>query len=145
MMQFKAKFPGDCHACKGRIRRGDLITGDRRLGYVHADCHKPAAEPDLAQRFDMDYETGVCYKLDAPVSAYLSPKLKRATQHALEVALDTLRPDCVALVDAFDFPDSVLNSTIGRKDGNVYTPPPLASIPLLCSNDPPLTQVRGTV
>ena len=83
--------------------------------------------------------------LDAPVSAYLPPKLKRATQHALEVALDTLRPDCVALVDAFDFPDSVLNSTIGRKDGNVYTPPPLASIPLLCSNDPPLTQVRGTV
>lgn len=58
--------------------------------------------------------------LDAPVSAYLSPKLKRVTQHALEVALDTLRPDCVALVDAFDFPDSVLNSTIGRKDGNVY-------------------------
>jgi hypothetical protein len=31
-----------------------------------------------------------------------------------------LRPDAVALVDAFDIPDNVLNSTIGRKDGNVY-------------------------
>jgi acyl-CoA oxidase len=58
--------------------------------------------------------------LEAPVAAYLSSTSKRVTQHALEVALDTLRPDCVALVDAFDFPDSVLNSTIGRKDGNVY-------------------------
>jgi acyl-CoA oxidase len=58
--------------------------------------------------------------LDAPVAAYLSSKSKRVTQHALEAALDALRPDCVALVDAFDFPDSVLNSTIGRKDGNVY-------------------------
>jgi acyl-CoA oxidase len=26
----------------------------------------------------------------------------------------------VALVDAFDIPDRVLNSTIGRADGNVY-------------------------
>lgn len=58
---FIARFAGDCHACKERIRRGDLIAGDRRLGYVHANCYKPAAssranEPDLAQRFDMDYE-----------------------------------------------------------------------------------------
>jgi hypothetical protein len=31
-----------------------------------------------------------------------------------------LRPDACALVDAWDFDDMVLNSTIGRKDGNVY-------------------------
>jgi len=29
-------------------------------------------------------------------------------------------PNAVALVDAFEFPDRVLNSTIGRFDGNVY-------------------------
>jgi hypothetical protein len=29
-------------------------------------------------------------------------------------------PKAVALVDAFDIPDRVLNSTIGRHDGNVY-------------------------
>merc|ERR1719197_635655 len=31
-----------------------------------------------------------------------------------------LRPNAVALVDAFDIPDIVLGSTIGRYDGNVY-------------------------
>ena len=31
-----------------------------------------------------------------------------------------IRPDAVTLVDAFDIPDRVLNSTIGRRDGNVY-------------------------
>lgn len=31
-----------------------------------------------------------------------------------------LRPNAVALVDAFDFPDRVLNSDLGRYDGNVY-------------------------
>ena len=34
--------------------------------------------------------------------------------------LDELRPNSVALVNAFDIPDRVLNSTLGRKDGNVY-------------------------
>ncbi len=45
MQIFTARFPGDCRACQGRIRRGDLITGDRRLGYVHADCRNPARVP----------------------------------------------------------------------------------------------------
>ena len=31
-----------------------------------------------------------------------------------------LRDDCIPLTDAFDFPDKVLKSTIGRYDGNVY-------------------------
>lgn len=31
-----------------------------------------------------------------------------------------VRPECVALVDAFDLTDTALNSTIGRYDGNVY-------------------------
>jgi len=34
--------------------------------------------------------------------------------------LDEIRPNAVALVDAFDIPDRVLNSAIGRYDGNVY-------------------------
>jgi acyl-CoA oxidase len=34
--------------------------------------------------------------------------------------MSEVRPDCVALVDAFDFPDHVLKTTIGRYDGNVY-------------------------
>lgn len=35
--------------------------------------------------------------------------------------LDIVRPDAVALVDAWDFPDSRLKSTLGRYDGQVYT------------------------
>ena len=35
--------------------------------------------------------------------------------HAL---CEELRPDVIALTDAFDFPDRVLNSALGRADGN---------------------------
>lgn len=34
--------------------------------------------------------------------------------------LSQLRPNAVALVDAFDFPDRKLNSVLGRYDGNCY-------------------------
>lgn len=38
----------------------------------------------------------------------------------IHVLLDAVRPDAVGLVDAFAFEDSVLASTLGRFDGNVY-------------------------
>jgi hypothetical protein len=31
-----------------------------------------------------------------------------------------IRPNAVALVDAFDYPDEILQSCLGRYDGNVY-------------------------
>lgn len=31
-----------------------------------------------------------------------------------------IRPNAVALVDAFDYPDQILQSCIGRYDGRVY-------------------------
>eukprot|EP00049_Salpingoeca_infusionum_P002011 m.52896 g.52896 ORF g.52896 m.52896 type:complete len:76 (-) comp11340_c0_seq6:180-407(-) len=34
--------------------------------------------------------------------------------------LEQIRPNAVALVDAFDLTDHVLNSALGRKDGKVY-------------------------
>ena len=34
--------------------------------------------------------------------------------------LSQLRPNAVVLVDAFDFNDKLLNSVLGRYDGNVY-------------------------
>ena len=43
-----------------------------------------------------------------------------SVDQAVSELLDELRPDVIALVDAFDFPDSVLNSSIGSFDGNVY-------------------------
>ncbi len=34
--------------------------------------------------------------------------------------MEELRPDCIGLVDAFDYTDQALKSAIGRYDGNVY-------------------------
>jgi hypothetical protein len=34
--------------------------------------------------------------------------------------LREIRPDAIPLVDAFDFSDHLLNSALGRYDGNVY-------------------------
>lgn len=34
--------------------------------------------------------------------------------------LREIRPNAVALVDAYDFPDTVLQSCLGRFDGQVY-------------------------
>jgi len=41
-------------------------------------------------------------------------------KQAVRQLLDDLRPDAISLTDAWDIPDRVLNSTLGRKDGNVY-------------------------
>ncbi len=35
--------------------------------------------------------------------------------------LSIVRKEAVPLVDAFDFPDEILNSALGRYDGDVYT------------------------
>ena len=53
-------------------------------------------------------------------SSLLSGQDEILAQRAVMIACRNLRPDAVALVDCFEYPDSVLNSTIGRKDGNVY-------------------------
>eukprot|EP01012_Entosiphon_sulcatum_P057344 TRINITY_DN810_c0_g1_i1.p1 TRINITY_DN810_c0_g1~~TRINITY_DN810_c0_g1_i1.p1 ORF type:complete len:686 (+),score=83.60 TRINITY_DN810_c0_g1_i1:2454-4511(+) len=51
---------------------------------------------------------------------HLSHIQVRAIRAAVRQLLLELRPDSVALVDAFEFPDAVLNSALGRHDGNVY-------------------------
>ncbi|XP_013101987.2 probable peroxisomal acyl-coenzyme A oxidase 1 [Stomoxys calcitrans] len=44
----------------------------------------------------------------------------KSLQRRLEVALQKIRPEAVALTDGFDFDDRVLNSVLGAYDGNVY-------------------------
>jgi len=44
----------------------------------------------------------------------------RLAKAAAVEAMERLRSNAIALVDAFDIPDRILNSTIGRSDGNVY-------------------------
>ena len=38
----------------------------------------------------------------------------------LYALLKEVRKEAVPLVDAFDFPDGILNSSLGRYDGDVY-------------------------
>ncbi|GFS19859.1 acyl-coenzyme A oxidase [Elysia marginata] len=51
---------------------------------------------------------------------YMSDRQLELVQDKLLDLLAALKPNCVALVDAFDFPDQVLGSALGRWDGNVY-------------------------
>ncbi|ALC41620.1 Acox57D-d [Drosophila busckii] len=44
----------------------------------------------------------------------------RSLQKRLELSLEQLRPNAVAICDGFDFHDKVLNSVLGCYDGNVY-------------------------
>ena len=50
----------------------------------------------------------------------LTPAMLDAMFARIHALLDELRPDAVALCDAFGFTDYALASTIGRADGNVY-------------------------
>ncbi|KAL2087220.1 hypothetical protein ACEWY4_018279 [Coilia grayii] len=47
------------------------------------------------------------------------PQLSGVSQHLKDI-LAQVRTNAVALVDAFDYRDEVLNSVLGRYDGNVY-------------------------
>ncbi|XP_022531317.1 peroxisomal acyl-coenzyme A oxidase 1 isoform X2 [Astyanax mexicanus] len=47
------------------------------------------------------------------------PQLAQVTQR-IKALLAEIRPNAVALVDAFDYRDEMLNSALGRYDGNVY-------------------------
>lgn len=57
---------------------------------------------------------------DFLTSGYLSPdQALMIKQHMISV-LKSIRPDVVALVDAFGFPDYLLNSALGESKGDVY-------------------------
>ena len=51
---------------------------------------------------------------------YLRGRQAGLVRQQVRTLLGQVRPDAVALVDAWNFPDHVLASAIGRYDGNVY-------------------------
>jgi acyl-CoA oxidase len=53
-------------------------------------------------------------------SGAMAPADLTRVRAAVEALLPQLRPHAVVLVDAFNFTDHTLNSTLGRADGNVY-------------------------
>jgi hypothetical protein len=50
----------------------------------------------------------------------ISAEAAEYAEEAATLLCQQLRPDAVALTDAFDFPDRILNSALGKHDGNVY-------------------------
>lgn len=57
---------------------------------------------------------------DFTVSGFLSAAQARLVRRRIVSLLAEIRPDAVALVDAFDYSDWFLNSALGRFDGDVY-------------------------
>ena len=55
-----------------------------------------------------------------PKDGFFSPKQVSLLKNKLADLLAEIRPNAVALVDAFDYPDKILDSCLGRYDGQVY-------------------------
>ena len=51
---------------------------------------------------------------------YYTPKDVHIINEAIKLYVKALRPQHVSLVEAFDIPDSVLNSAIGNRFGDIY-------------------------
>ena len=62
----------------------------------------------------------LCHFLDENWGDILSKDQFRFIKERTYEIMKEIRPDSIALVDAFDFSDFVLKSNIGRYDGNVY-------------------------
>ncbi len=83
------------------------------------------AQPALLRVMTTCFELFATYTMDQEAAEFLSSGYLAPAQHALvrERVLDLLaelRPQAVSLVDAFAQPDFLLNSALGRYDGNVY-------------------------
>ena len=63
---------------------------------------------------------GNCNIVDDNWGGVLENSQFEMVKEAINVLLVQIRPDAVSIVDSFDIPDNVLNSTIGKFDGNVY-------------------------
>ncbi|KAL7005898.1 hypothetical protein EMMF5_004634 [Cystobasidiomycetes sp. EMM_F5] len=51
---------------------------------------------------------------------YLSPDQAEMLRSRVDELLTIIRPQAVPLVEAFKLPDYLLNSSLGRSDGDVY-------------------------
>lgn len=67
-------------------------------------------------------------------TCYFNPKQIRVIQSRVMELCNLLRPQAVNLVDSFGFSDYVINSPLGRYDGNIYQ----AYFDLVKANNPPI-------
>ncbi|BGP42760.1 hypothetical protein JCM10450v2_006871 [Rhodotorula kratochvilovae] len=84
-----------------------------------------ASQPALHRIMTTCFELFACYTMEAEASeflssGYLSPKQHELLRSRVHALLAELRPQAVSLVDAWGCPDYLLNSALGREDGDVY-------------------------
>ncbi|GAA5866348.1 hypothetical protein JCM1840_004092 [Sporobolomyces johnsonii] len=95
--------------------------------FAQAILHDAAlkAQPAVHRVMTTCFELFACYTMDAEASeflssGYLSPKQHELLRNRVHALLAELRPQAVPLVDAWACPDYLLNSALGRSDGDVY-------------------------
>jgi len=97
---------------------GNFISGIKEESRTSLGPQEVKVMTDLSVLFGlywMEKEAGEFLE-----DGYVSPEQMKWARSCITVILDTLRPHVVKLVDAFDFSDFRLKSTLGRFDGNVY-------------------------
>ncbi|KAH9815900.1 acyl-CoA dehydrogenase/oxidase C-terminal [Melampsora americana] len=95
--------------------------------FAQAILHDPALKtnPALHQIVQVVFELFACHTMDIEASEFLASGYINPSQHTLlrnrvYALLAQIRPQAVALVDSLAIPDYLLNSELGRYDGNVY-------------------------
>lgn len=91
------------------------IEGDHELNEQHAIKHVLSQLFRLFALHTISQEGSEFF-----ASGYLSARQYEIIKQEVMTLLSQVRPNAVALVDAFKFPDYLLNSSLGRYDGKVY-------------------------
>ncbi|MBW0520497.1 hypothetical protein O181_060212 [Austropuccinia psidii MF-1] len=83
------------------------------------------SKPALRHVIQLVFELFACYTMDVEASEFLASGYITPRQHVLlrnrvYALLALIRPEAVALCDSLAIPDYLLNSELGRYDGNVY-------------------------
>ncbi len=66
-------------------------------------------------------QLAITVTLPLGMASYMSSLQVSLARKQLYVLLQEVRKDTVPLADAFDYPNRILNSALGRYDGDVYT------------------------
>lgn len=92
----------------------------KRVGVkVHPADLYTLYEDSFSQTIILQIETGLTVCLLSQAGLLSVSQLDQISQRLKGLLLE-IRPNAVALVDAFDYRDEMLNSSLGRYDGNVY-------------------------
>lgn len=96
---------------------------DSEEGHGSSSLREPLMDPAVAaamNRLAALYILNLICDHASDLGTWLSPSQVATVREAVRSLLALIRPDAVALVDAFEFPDNVLSSALGRRDGRVY-------------------------